>query len=411
MKRVVITGMGIISPIGNSIETFWNNLLEGKSGISNIESIDVSDLNTKIAGEVKNFDPEGRWGLKEARRLSRFAQFALAAAEQAFEQSQLILENINSERIGVYVGTAAGGIPTLVDNVDYLNHRGPSRVNPNLMSMMIDNMAAAHISIRFGALGPSLAPATACSVGTTAIGEAYKAIQNNDADIIFAGGSEAAITKVVLVSFSNSKALSTKNDVPTSASRPFDVDRDGFVMSEGAAVLILESLEHALMRDAPIFGEIIGYASNSDAYHQIASHPEGKGAFLAMRNALLNAGITIDEVDVINAHATSTKVGDISETMAINKLFKERAEKIPVSANKSTTGHLLGAAGAAEAIALLKTLEEDLIPPTINVENLDPKVNLNIVTKKESIKNLNIGLSNSFGFGGHSSVIVLRKYQ
>lgn len=232
MKRVVITGMGIISPIGNSVETFWKNLVEGKSGISTIESIDVSDLDTRIAGEVKNFDAKGRWGLKEARRLPRFAQFALAAAEQAFEQSQLLLETINRERIGVYVGTAAGGIPTLVENVDRLNNRGASRVNPNLMSMMINNMAAAHISIRFGALGPSLAPVTACSVGNTAIGEAYKAIQNSEGDVIFAGGSEAIITKVALASFNNSKALSNKNEFPTSASRPFDVDRDGFVMSE-----------------------------------------------------------------------------------------------------------------------------------------------------------------------------------
>ncbi len=411
MRRVVVTGMGVISPIGNSVETFWNHLIEGKSGISTIEAFDSSDLNTRIAGEVKNFDAEGRWGRKEARKLSRFTQFALAAAEQAFELSELPLDKINRERIGVYVGTGAGGIDTLIESVDLLNHRGASRVNPNLMSMMIDNMAAANISIRFGTLGPTLGTVTACSAGNTAIGEAYKAIQNNEADVMFAGGSEGIINKVSVASFSNAKALSTRNDTPTLASRPFDKDRDGFVMSEGAGILILESLEHALKRDAPIIGEMVGYALNSDAYHPIASHPEGIGAFLAMRNALLNAGITIDEVDIISAHATSTKVGDISETMAITKLFKERAEEIPVVANKSTIGHLLGAAGGVEAIALLKTLEENIIPPTININHLDPKVNLNIVREKENNATLNIGLSNSFGFGGSSAVIVFRKYQ
>lgn len=411
MKRVVITGIGVISPIGNSVETFWNNLIEGKSGISTIESFDASDLETRIAGEVKNFDAEGRWGRKEARKLSRFAHFALAAAEQAFEQSQLSLEKTNRERVGVYVGSGTGGIPTLVENVDILYHRGASRVNPNLISMMIDNMAAAHISIRFGTLGPSMAHVTACSAGNTAIGEAYRAIRNNEADVMFAGGSEAAMTKVVFSSFSNAKALSTKNDTPTLASQPFDKDRDGFVMSEGAGILILESLEHALKRGAPIIGEMIGYASNSDAYHHVASHPEGTGAFLAMKNALNNAGITFEEVDVISAHATSTRAGDLSETIAINRLFNERAEEIPVVAIKSTLGHLLGAAGGVQAIALLKTLEERIIPPTINLHNLDPKVNLNIVIKQEKDKMLNIGLSNSFGFGGHNSVLVLKKYQ
>jgi 3-oxoacyl-[acyl-carrier-protein] synthase II len=411
MKRVVITGMGIISPIGNDIESFWNNLIEGKSGISMIESFDASDLASRIAGEVKNFDAEELWGRKEARSLSRFAQFALAAAEQAFTQSRLHLEHVNRERLGVYVGTAAGGIDTILENFTYLYSRGPNRVSPNLAAKMLSNMAASQISIRFGAIGPSLAHVTACASANMAIGDAYKVIQRNEADVMFAGGSEAAINKAIVASFCNAKALSTRNDMPALASRPFAEDRDGFVISEGAGILILESLEHALKRDAPIIGEIIGYGSNSDAFHIVASHPEGKGGSLAMKNALSDAGITIDKVDIISAHATSTKVGDISETIAIHNLFKERTERIPVVANKSALGHSQGAAGAMEAIALLKTLEENVIPPTININTLDPEVKLNIVTKQDSNKNLNIGISNSFGFGGHCSVIVLRKYQ
>ncbi|MFB5678195.1 beta-ketoacyl-ACP synthase II [Paenibacillus terreus] len=411
MNRVVITGMGIVSPIGNSVESFWGNLVEGKSGISTIESFDASDLDSRIAGEVKDFDAEALWGRKEARSLDRFTQFALAAAEQAYAQSQLQLEKVNHERLGAYVGTAVGGMDTILENVDLLYKRGSKRVSPNLVAKMLSNMAASQISIRFGALGPSLAFVTACASATMAIGAAYKVIQRNDADVMFAGGSEALINQLILASFNNAKALSTRNDTPALASRPFAEDRDGFVISEGGGILILESLEHALKRGAPILGEIIGYGSNSDAYNIVASHPEGKGGSLAMKNALSDAGITTDEVDIISAHATSTKVGDISESIAIQRLFQERTAKIPVVANKSTIGHSQGAAGAMQAIALLKTLEEGIIPPTINVDHLDPEIKLNVVTKQENNKNLNIGISNSFGFGGHCAVIVLKKYQ
>lgn len=411
MNRVVITGMGLISPLGNDVATFWDSLLKGKSGISTIDTLDVSNSKTKIAGIVRNFDPEERWGTKEARGLDRFTQFALAAAEEALENSQLQLEKIDRDRLGVYVGSGIGGINTFIENVNTLNERGPRRVSPNLVPMMISNAAAAQISIKFGAHGPSLSPVTACSIGNTAIGEAFNTIRYGDADVIFAGGAEAAITNLSLASFGNAKALSTRNEEPTRASRPFDADRDGFVMSEGAGILVLESLEHALQRNAPILCEVIGYGASSDAHHMVASHPEGKGAFLAMRNALMKAKISTDEVDVISAHATSTLVGDRSETMAIKNLFGEHAYQIPVTANKSMLGHMLGAAGGVEAIALVKSLQQGIVPPTINLVHPDPECDLDYVAEGARKTPLSIGLSNSFGFGGHNSAIVLKRYE
>lgn len=283
MKRVVITGMGVISPLGNDVNSFWNQLVKGHSGISLIDSFDTADYKTKIAGIVRDFDADEILGRKEAKRLDRFSQFALAAAEQALEHSQLQLDKVDLERLGVYVGSGIGGIQSLVDNVDVLNKRGPARVSPSLVPMMISNAAAAQISIRLGAQGPSLSPVTACSIGNTSIGEAFNAIRNDEADIIFAGGAEAAITQISLASFGNAHALSTRNQNPNRASRPFDTDRDGFVMSEGAGILVLESLENAILRDAPILCEVVGYGASSDAHHMVASHPEGKGAYLAMK--------------------------------------------------------------------------------------------------------------------------------
>jgi len=411
MKQVVITGMGIISPIGNDLDTFWHNLVEGKSGISFIDTFDISNSKTKIAGVIRNFNPEERWGQKESRRLDRFAQFALAAAEQALENSQLQLEKMDRERFGVYVGSGIGGIQTFIDNVNLLNERGAGRVSPNLVPMMISNAAAAQISIKFGAYGPSLSPVTACSIGNTAIGEAFNTIRNGDADVMFAGGTEAAITNLSLASFGTAKALSTRNEEPTLASRPFDANRDGFVMSEGAGILVLESLEHALQRNAPILCEVIGYGASSDAHHMVASHPEGKGAYLAMKKALFKANISTNEVDVISAHATSTQVGDLSETMAIKRLFGDNAYQIPVTANKSMLGHMLGASGGVEAIALVKSLQEGIIPPTINLGNPDPNCDLDYVPEGARRVPLSIGLSNSFGFGGHNSAIVLKRYE
>lgn len=411
MKRVVITGMGVISPLGNDVHTFWKHLTEGKSGISFIDSFDVSGSKTKIAGTVRDFDAEERWGRKEARRLDRFSQFALAAAEQALESSGIQLDQIDRERLGVYVGSGIGGITTLIDNVHTLNERGARKVSPSLVPMMISNAAAAQISIRLGALGPSLSPVTACSIGNTSIGEAFNAIRNDDADIMFAGGAEAAITNLSLASFGNAHALSARNEDPAAASRPFDADRDGFVMSEGAGILVLESLDSAIGRNAPILCEVLGYGASSDAYHMVASHPEGTGAYLAMKNALKKANVSAEDIDVVSGHATSTKAGDLSETLAIKTLFGELAYDIPVTANKSMLGHMLGAAGGVEAIALTESLRHGIIPPTINLQHPDSACDLDYVADGPRQQSLTIGLSNSFGFGGHNSAIVLKKYE
>ncbi|MDA1636084.1 beta-ketoacyl-ACP synthase II [Bacillus cereus] len=411
MERVVITGMGVVSPIGNNIKTFWNNLIKGESGIVNIETFDVTNHKTKIAGIVQDFDADEVLGKKEARRLDRFSQFALAAAEQAWSDSKLDLDCIDVERLGVYVGSGIGGIETLIENVDALRQKGPRRVSPTLVPAIMSNAAAAQISIKWNAMGPSMSPVSACAIGNTSIGEAFRLIRSGEADVIFAGGTESAITDLSIASFGNATALSTRNDNPTKASRPFDENRDGFVMSEGAGILILESLSHALRREAKIYAEVIGYGASSDAYHIVATHPEGKGAYLAMRSALKNANISPEEVDVISAHATSTKVGDISETMAIKQLFGKQAYQIPVTANKSMLGHMLGAAGGVEAIALAMSLKEGTVPPTINLENLDPLCDLDYVPSVARQVKINIGLSNSFGFGGHNAAIVLKRYE
>ncbi|MGE7938977.1 beta-ketoacyl-ACP synthase II [Bacillus paramycoides] len=411
MERVVITGMGVVSPIGNDIKTFWNNLIKGESGIVNIDTFDVTNHKTKIAGIVQDFDADEVLGKKEARRLDRFSQFALAAAEQAWSDSKLDLDRIDVERLGVYVGSGIGGIETLIENVDALRQKGPRRVSPTLVPAIMSNAAAAQISIKWNAMGPSMSPVSACAIGNTAIGEAFRLIRSGEADVIFAGGAESAITDLSIASFGNATALSTRNDNPTKASRPFDENRDGFVMSEGAGILILESLSHALRREAKIYAEVIGYGASSDAHHIVATHPEGKGAYLAMRSALNNANISSEEIDVISAHATSTKVGDISETLAIKQLFGKQAYQIPVTANKSMLGHMLGAAGGVEAIALAMSLKEEIVPPTINLENPDPLCDLDYVPSVARQVKINIGLSNSFGFGGHNAAIVLKKYE
>lgn len=410
MERVVLTGMGVISPLGNEVETFWNRLCRGESGISRIDTFDTSRFKTKIAGIVREFDAEARFGRKEARRMDRFCQFALAAADQALEDSGLSLGEIDRERLGVYVGSGIGGIQTLLEQDAILRDRGPERVSPTLVPMMISNMAAAMISIKFGALGPTLSPVTACSIGNTAIGEAFRLIRAGGADAIIAGGAEAAVTEISLASFGNATALSGRNDEPARASRPFDAGRDGFVMAEGAGIVVVESLSHALRRNARIYAEVIGYGASSDAYHIVATHPEGIGAYQAMRLALREAAVNPEEVDVISAHATSTELGDKSETMAIKKLFGEHAYRIPVTANKSMIGHMFGAAGGVEAIALAKSLERGIIPPTINLEQPDPDCDLDYVPDEARQSKLKIGISNSFGFGGHNAVIVLKAY-
>jgi 3-oxoacyl-[acyl-carrier-protein] synthase II len=410
MERVVITGMGVVSPLGNSVESFWGNLIHGASGISQIDSFDASRHKTKIAGLVKDFDAEALFGRKEARRMDRFTQFALAAAEQALNDASLSIEETDRERVGVYVGSGIGGIQTLLSQAEVLHERGPDRVSPTLVPMMIANMAAAMISIRYGTQGPSLAPVTACSIGNTAIGEAWRLLRSGSADVVIAGGTEAAITDISVASFGNATSVSTRNDEPAKASRPFDAGRDGFVMAEGAGILILETLSHALARGARIHAEVIGYGASSDAYHMVATHPEGIGAYQAMKHALREANLQADQINVISAHATSTEIGDRSETAAIKKLFGEQAYRIPITANKSMTGHMLGAAGGVEAIALVKSLQEGIIPPTINQEEKDDYCDLDYVPNAAREAALEIGMSNSFGFGGHNAVIILQKY-
>ncbi|RUS47164.1 beta-ketoacyl-ACP synthase II [Cohnella sp. AR92] len=409
MERVVITGLGAISPLGNEVDAMWRRLANGESGIRTIEGFDTTAFKSRIAGTVLDFDAEGRFGKKEARRMDRFTQYALAAAEQAWNDSGLDPDKVDRERLAVYVGSGTGGIQTLQEQSQVLRDRGPDRVSPLLVPMMISNMAAASISIRYGVMGPSLSPVTACSIGNTAIGEAFRLIRLGIADAAFAGGAEAAITPISLASFGNATSLSTRNDDPAKASRPFDADRDGFVMAEGAGILMLESLTHARKRGARIYAEVIGYGASSDAYHMVATHPEGYGAYLAMRAALAEAGIEPSEVDVISAHATSTLIGDRSETQAIKRMFGEHAGKVPITANKSMLGHLLGASGGVEAIALIKGLQEGVIPPTINQEKGDPECDLDYVPNEARKAELGIGMSNSFGFGGHNAVIVLSK--
>lgn len=409
MQSVVVTGMGIVSPLGHDVELFWNGLKAGRSGISVIDHFDVSGFGTKIAGQVRDFDPEALFGRKDARKMDRFVQFAVYAAEQAVRDAGLEPERVDRERFGVYVGTGIGGITTLTDNMEAYQQRGPGRVSPSLVPMMISNMAAAQISIRYGAMGPTLSPVTACSIGNTAIGEAFRLIRSGEADVIIAGGTEAAVHPLSLASFGNATALSKRNETPERASRPFDAERDGFVMAEGAGLLVLESLDHARRRGARIHAEVIGYGASSDAYHVVASHPEGEGAFLAMKRALQSAGVSAAEVDVVSAHATGTQVGDLAETIALKKLFGDQASRIPVTANKSMTGHMFGAAGGAEAIALIQSLKEGVIPPTVNLDHPDPACDLDYVPHHARQAPLHIGLSNSFGFGGHNAAILLRK--
>ncbi|WP_442604161.1 beta-ketoacyl-ACP synthase II [Paenibacillus sp. KN14-4R] len=411
MERVVITGMGVVSPLGNDVDTFWERLVKGESGISFIDTFDTTRHKSKIAGLVRDFDADAIFGKKEARRMDRFCQFALAAAKQAYEDAGLSRDNVDPARLGVYVGSGIGGIQTLVDQHSLLGNRGPERVSPLLVPMMIANMAAAQISMQYDAQGPTQAPVTACSIGNTAIGEAFRLIRLGAADVMIAGGTEAAVTDISLASFANATALSTRNEEPEQASRPFDSSRDGFVMAEGAGILVLEALSHAINRGATIYAEVIGYGASSDAYHMVATHPEGRGAILAMRAAIQEAGIQPEEVDVISAHATSTELGDRTETKAIKQVFGDAAYQIPVTANKSMLGHMLGASGGVEAIALIQSLREGIIPPTINMEKPDPFCDLDFVPNAARQAELTIGMSNSFGFGGHNAVIILKKFQ
>ena len=410
-RRVVITGIGAITPVGMNVSETWESIKAGKSGIKTIESFDTEQFDVKIAGEILEFDPTKYIEKKAARRMDRFTQFAVAASQQAVEDSKLDLEKIDRNRFGVIVGSGVGGMITLEEAHKNLFNKGPRRVSPFAIPMLISNMAAGLISITFGAKGPNYSVVTACATSTNSIGDAAKIIERGAADIMIAGGAEAAICGLGIGGFTSMKALSKRNDEPTKASRPFDKERDGFVMGEGAGILVLEDLQHALDRGATIYAEVKGYGMSSDAYHMTAPAPDGEGAARSMQNALDDANIKPEEVDYINAHGTSTPMNDKLETMAIKRVFGENAYNIPISSTKSMTGHLLGAAGAVEAMVMVKTINEGFIHPTINLENPDPDCDLNYVPHVGIKKEVKYAISNSFGFGGHNATLVFGKYE
>ncbi|MGZ0049803.1 beta-ketoacyl-ACP synthase II [Brevibacillus gelatini] len=410
-RRVVITGVGVVSPVGNDAQTFWNSLLEGKSGIDRLTAFDASDFPTQIAGEVKDFNPELYLDKREIRRTDRFVQFGLAAAKMAVEDAKLEITPENAERVGVYIGSGIGGLSTWEEQHSVLLEKGPRRVSPFFIPMLIANMASGAVSIQFGAKGPTSSAITACATGTNAIGDALRLIQFDHADVMIAGGAEATVRPMAFAGFCSAKAMSTRNDEPQKASRPFDKDRDGFVMGEGAGVLILEELEHAKKRGANIIAEVIGYGMSADAHHITAPSPGGEGAARCMKNALRDAGIDPTEVDYINAHGTSTDQGDIAETLAIKEVFGEHAYKLAVSSTKSMTGHLLGATGGVEAIATAFALRDQVLPPTINLENPDPECDLDYVPNHARKATVRVAVSNTFGFGGHNATVVLKRYE
>jgi 3-oxoacyl-[acyl-carrier-protein] synthase II len=410
-KRVVITGIGCISPVGNDVSTMWSNLLAGKSGVGLITHYDTSRFDVKIAAEVKDFDGVVFFGSREARRMDRFVQFAMASALQAVSQSKLVISETNRDRIGVILGTGIGGMHTLSQQMDVYIQRGPDRVSPFLVPMMLPDSAAGMLAIQLGVRGPNMAVVSACASGTNAIGEAVESIRRGSADAIITGGSEAVIVPIAMAGLGVMTALSRRNGEPERASRPFDKERDGFVMGEGAGILIIESLEHALSRGATILGEISGYGTSNDAYHISAPAENGAGAAICMQIALQNAGLTIDDIDYINAHGTSTPLNDKSETAAIKTIFGSHAYEIPISSTKSMTGHLLGAAGALEAVICAKVLEEEILPPTINYEIPDPDCDLDYVPNQARKVPVNHIMSNSFGFGGHNASIIVSRYR
>ena len=408
-KRVVITGLGCISPLGNDAQTLWDNLIEGRSGIGPITHYDTSEHKCKIAAEVKDFDAAARFGSREARRMDRVTQFALAAALQAVEHSGLQINDSNRDRIGAVIGSGIGGLSTLYEQMQVFTERGPSRVSPFLVPMMLPDSSAGMVAIQLGVRGPNMAVVTACATGTNAVGEAGEVIRRGQADVMLAGGSEAAIIPIAMAGLSVMTALSFHNDDPQGASRPFDLHRDGFVMGEGAAILVLESLEHAQARKAHILAELCGYGSTNDAYHISAPAENGAGAMRCIRMALDEAGLDRQDIDYINAHGTSTQLNDRSETAAIKAVFKELAYQIPVSSIKSMTGHLLGASGAVEALVCVKVLEHHILPPTINYQTPDPDCDLDYVPNTARSVPVRHAMSNSFGFGGHNATIILSK--
>lgn len=409
-RRVVITGVGLVTPLGVGVDNVWQRVLKGESGIGPITRFDTSKHDTKFAGEVKDFKAEDYMSAKEVKRIDLFIQYALAAAKIAFNDSGLDMSSEDAERVGVIVGTGLGGLPTIERYHSVLLERGPGRISPFFIPMLIANEAPGHISIEYGMKGPNLSIVTACATGTHSIGGAARAIQCGDADVMVAGGTEANLTPLTVGGFNAMKALSTRNDNPQGASRPFDKNRDGFVVAEGAGVVVLEELEHALKRGARIYAEVAGFGYNGDAYHITAPSPDGEGFIRCIRMALRDAGLGPDSVDYINAHGTSTDLNDQTETWAIKSVFGENAYKIPVSSTKSMVGHLLGAAGAVEAIFSVLAIRDNVCPPTINYETPDPDCDLDYVPNEARKHTINVVLSNSFGFGGTNGTLIFRRF-
>ncbi|PAW76777.1 MAG: beta-ketoacyl-[acyl-carrier-protein] synthase II [Verrucomicrobia bacterium Tous-C9LFEB] len=410
-RRVVITGMGAVTPLGNDVPTTWSQLIAGQSGIGTITAFDASAYDCRFAGEVKNFEPAKHFNTpKDARRSDRYVQLAMAASKEAVAQAKLKDANLDFDRIGVMIGSGIGGLGSLSEQHQILLAKGPGRVSPFMIPMMISNMASGIISMEFGYRGPNFAVVTACATANQCIGEAWRIIRTGDADAIVAGGSEAAVVPLGIGGFAAMKALSTRNDEPTRASRPFDKDRDGFVMGEGAGVVVLEELEHAVRRGAHILAELTGYGITADAYHMTSPSPEGAGGARAVISALKHAQLNPEQIDYINAHGTSTGQGDICETQGIKSVFGQYAKKVMVSSTKSMTGHLLGAAGSVELIACIKAIETGVVPPTINLDNPDPECDLDYVPNKAREAKVTRALNNSFGFGGHNASVIVEKF-
>ncbi|MFB8788277.1 MAG: beta-ketoacyl-ACP synthase II [Potamolinea sp.] len=410
-KRVVVTGLGAITPIGNTLAEYWEGLLSGRNGIGPITLFDPSKHDCRFAGEVKGFDPHKYMERKEAKRMDRFAQFGVSASKQALADAQFVINDLNAEQVGVIIGTGIGGLKVLEDQQEIYLNRGPDRCSPFMIPMMIANMAAGLTAIHTGAKGPNNCTVTACAAGSNAIGDAFRLVQRGYAQAMICGGTEAAVTPLSLAGFAACKALSTRNDDPLHASRPFDLNRDGFVMGEGAGILLLEELEHALSRDAKIYAEIVGYGMTCDAYHITSPVPGGEGAARAIQLAMKDAGITPDQVSYINAHGTSTPANDSTETAAIKKALGEHAYKLAVSSTKSMTGHLLGGSGGIEAVATVMAVANDKVLPTINLVNPDPACDLDYVPNNSRDQTVEVALSNSFGFGGHNVTLAFKKYR
>ena len=408
-RRVVITGLGALAHNGNTVPQYWDALINGESGIGYITAFDTENLSVKIAGELSDFEPENHFDRKELRKLDPFTIYHIVSSSEAISQAKLV-DNVDLDRVGVMIGSGVGGIQTLEDQCEVYNSRGQRRVSPFFVPRMIANIAAGNLAIKYGFKGPNQTIISACASGTDAIGLAARAIQYGDADVMVTGGTEASVTGLTISGFANIKALSTRNEDPESASRPFDLERDGFVLGEGSATIILEELSHARKRGVEILGELAGYGSTDDAFHITQPSEGGKGAIRAMKNAIQDANLSTQDIDYINAHGTSTPFNDKTESAAISSLFKETAEKLKVSSTKSMVGHALGASGALEAIACIMAIQNDIVPPTINYTTPDPECTLDYVPNESQQLTVNAALSNSFGFGGHNGVIAIKKW-